>query len=446
MTNITLDYLIANNSRLLPHIEERAVRVSHHQTVMLQNSLQLPIMSGWAERATSAYTGIDLATELSENTDIPKANLYRNRLAASKPKEWGLAYELTDRRISSDPENILADVISALGIGLRRRIEELFFKAADSFTNKLSESTNFALRPPTIATLLGLATQANHISPGVGDLLFVAHPYQVYQMYEELVAIGSAVTNKPIQGEAALSNLQQLPNLNNVALAIPNIGLITLSHNMPRRLQLKIRVHGANGNFRLQVGSGNNIVPTSSPSSTTVYNITTTIAVAGMNAARIKAALDALNQGTWTVTGTNTGTGFTIVYPTDLFLPDYYQLRVATDTSAPDNISLESNAPIGYIQKSAYDNVGGTDPYSDTPVDINGNNLGISLDETGATARMLAYRRNALAFDARTAPKLTADLLKDERVIRYAYYQTFNATGWDVRNGFTYMANAAAFI
>ena len=430
MTNITLDYLIANNSRLLPHIEERAVRISHQQTVMLQNSLQLPIIPGWAERATSAYSGISSAMELSENTDIPKANMYRARIASSKPKEWGLAYELTDRRISSDSENVVADVINALGVGLRRRIEASFFSAAaTSFANKYNENRNFLSSRISFDTLLRLATEANHISPSAGDILFVAHPYQLFGMYQDLIAMGTNANTMTQQGQAALSNLTQMPNLSNVALAIPNIGLVTISHNMPRRLQVNLRIHGAAGTFRLSVGD----------------KTTGDITVASLTAAGIKTALDALAIGTWTITGTNTGTGFVINYPPDLFLPDYAQIRPATDTSTADNVTLDSNIPVGYIQKSKYDKVSGTDPYSTgAPKDINGEDLGFVLQEANGVARLLAYRRNALAFDARTAPKLTAELLKDERVIRYAYYQTFNATGWDVRNGFSWVALAAS--
>ena len=435
MPDITLEYLIANDSELLPHIEERALEVSHHQTVMLQNMLPLPPMSGWAERATSAYLNTDVAVELEEAEAIPVSSLYRHRLSSVKPREWGLAQEVTDRRISSDPENVIATVINSLGIGLRRRIEQNAFAAANSFIYKLGSGDALSL-----ATLLALTSQANHVATAPGNLLYVVHPYQVFHMLSDLITIGSS-SNVTQENRAGFLNLREMPDITNAAIAIPNIGLLTISHNMPRRLSLRLKVHGTAGTFRLQVGEGHSIVPTSDRSTTTPYNITAEIA-GGAAATVIKTALDNLNQGIWTVGGTNTGVGFLVTYPTDLYIHDLYQIRVPVDLSTADNVTLDSPAPLTYIQKSSYDKVSGTSPYTVVPNDIAGVALGIEFDEVTATAKALAYKPRALAFDPRTPPKLTSETQLDERLLRYAYYQTFGIVAWDPRMGFTYEAEA----
>ena len=437
MTEINLGYLIANNSALLPHIEERALEISHHQTVMLQNMLTLPAMTGWAERATSAYLNTGVATELSENTAIPISSLYRHRLSSVTPKEWGSAQELTDRRISSDPENILATVINSLGLSLRRRIEQNAFEASNKFVFNYGASNSKL----SLATLLAITSQANHVATAPGNLLFVVHPYQVYSMLEELISISSSVTDKAQEGRAVLSNLSELPNMSNTPLRIPNVGYLTISHNLPRRLVVAMKVHGTGGTFRLQVGEGRDVVPASSPVAGFPYSVTIPIA-ADATIVVVKAALDALNRGAWTVALNASSLVYTITYPPGLYLHDLYQIQVPVDISAADNVTLDSPAPLSYIQKSKYDKITGTSTHTNPPKDIDGTALGVSFEEVSASAKMLAYKPRALAFDPRTAANLVSETKLDDRVLRYAYYQTFGIVAFDPRMGFTYLTNA----
>ena len=441
MSRITLEYLKANASALLPHIEERALELSHKNTPILQHCLIKDDLSGWVDRKVSSYLDSDDATELSEATDIPTGNIYRARLATSTPKEWGRAYDLTDRRIESDPSGILSTAITYLGKGLRNRIEEQLFNSA--YSSFVGGEFGGATESVTLASLLGIMTYANHVSRSPGDLLFMFHPYQVHHLIHELLAISSGPTvagdDARKQG-AAFSNLQYIPNLYNNTMRIPNVGLLSMSDNVPRNVSYKLRIYGAGGTFRLQIGEGGLVVPDSNRSLFTKYNITTALA-GNISAANFKIALDALNMGAWTVALASNV--YTLTPPADLYLNDRYQLRPAIKLDAADDVTLDSYDGQMYVQKSAYDKITGTSPHTGTtPTDVFGTALGFKLEELNGCANAVVFKRNALLFDPRKPAKLNSDDKNDGRTLRLSYYQVFGTAGWEAREGFTYMTYA----
>ena len=445
MTNISLAYLQANSSELIPHIEERAIEISHRQTPVLQRCLIFDNMVGWADRKVSSYLDTDDAEELSENVAIPISNIYRRRLATSTPKEWGSAYDITDRRISTDPSGIISNAINALGIGLRRRIEnQLFQSAIDGFIGNRAGRTTFNV---TLGDLLSFVTYANHVSRSPGAFTFVFHPYQVYNLLKSLLELSTA-TNAQEAG-AASNNLSSLPDMTTTFFRLPNLGDITISGNIPRRVTYRIYVYGASGTFRLQIGRGNAIVP-ATPVSGTKYNITAEIAVTGLSTTTLATALTNLGYGTWTVAGTvGSANGLKLTPPASLSFNDRDQLRPAIKVDAADDITLDSSDPIMYAERSKYDKVAGTIPTAlatkaSTAKDINGTVVGFEMEESNAEAYGIAFKRNALLFDPRSDPTLFSEFTKDGRVMHLSYYQTFGTTAWEARDGFVYASIASS--
>ncbi len=110
-----LSQVFGNGKDFIPHVEMGALRWSQRKFVMLPRVTNLGDMTGWNVRKISEYLKFRSAQTLAEDTEIPNTTLARARKAEIEPKEIGDRYRISDRRVSTDIENIIGDVIEALG-------------------------------------------------------------------------------------------------------------------------------------------------------------------------------------------------------------------------------------------------------------------------------------------------------------------------------------------
>lgn len=410
----TLSYLIANDRELLPHIESTAIKLMRRNYVLPGRVLTLNDMNGWNIRKVSEYVQTRRAVELAESTAIPATEIMRARLNSIEPKEVGDAYEVSERRINTDYAGIVVEIASALARSVGERIEvDLFATLNDAFVNNNINNTgsDFSTEMLVAAEMM----MQPHFD-GATAMYHVAHPYQTLPILKNLVRITDSES-----GTAAMNNLARM-SARTIPL-LPGMSVVTGALH-PRNVILQLNVQGDGGTFRLQVGDG--YVEGENITAAIDYDATTATMVSD-----IQTALNALDMsgfysgaGTWTVTGSDE-TDLTITPPSDLFLDDFSQLRIAN--------KYDSDAVINHYfdvitQKSAYDLV--TTP--DTGVtDMNGVEVGVVLKERSATARVYSYFEDAIVRDVRKPITPFSDLeIHDGRTNRYALSTTYGTGSW----------------
>lgn len=418
--------------KLIPHIEELALRYVIRNYVMAQRVSLFTDMNDWNVRKISEYLPARRAGELSEDTDIPDTNLLRARKATIEPKEVGDRYRISNRRATTDIENIVADTVAAIGKGIGDKVEvDLYDAALSTFRGGALGSTAVDY---SISLMVSAATLFRQRARN-GQLFHVIHPFQALPVMQSLIDYAGAQTNMAYRDSAATrlqnSNLREfdLPTFGNVNLAIGEF--------LPRKVIHKIAVYGTGGTFRLQLGNG----------SVVGENITAAItvsAVAATMASNIKTALDTIlaagsyysGSGTFTVTGAAID-DLTITPPTDLYLDDENQLRVAVKYDTDATLSggfIEAN-----LQKSAYDLVTGITP---TLTDADGEDLGLALWERSAVCKSLMWQRGALILDIRQPVNSFFELTKQGRTAEYSGTMVYGAGKWSPEQGMTILTKA----
>lgn len=409
----TLQYLIANNRELLPHIEMSAIKLIQKNYVLPGRVLTLSDMKGWNIRKISEYIPPVRAGELQESTAIPTTEVLRSRLAEVAPKEIGSAYEISDRRYTTDPEDILVDTVKFLARAIGERIEQDLYSTLNSAILRVidNKTQNYEFKDTVAATTV----MQQHFD-GVSQLHHVFHPYQLYPIIGNMVKVTDATT-----GQAAMMN----GGATQAQLYNSPVGTLVTGTMHPRRVIIKLHIAGDGGNFRLQVGDGNVIG----------VNITDEInysATASAIDGDIKTALEALTfpgNGTWSVTGSSLD-DITVTPPPNLYLDDFSQLRVANEYNEKATINHYFDST---TQKSSYDKI--TNPATGV-FDMNGSQLGVVVRERSATAKVYSFFGDTIVRDVRESVKVHSNLeLHDGRTTRYAMYTKYGVAPWRAYRG-----------
>lgn len=429
LTNIA--FLRANNNELLPHIEESAMTFIFHQYAMLPRVKHFNDMVGVNTRKVSQYLPTRRASELTEATDIPDTKLDRARLNEITPVEVGEQYKISNQRIATDLEDVLSDISASLGKSVGDKIEaDLFAAAQASFLGG-----NFGAFGSDWDLGLGIQTRmvAQQRFPQSGALNHVVHPYQLVPFLTDAVTVTNSTTVK--------DGLFNLSNANTAAMSfdIPQLGSIVAAPLVPRRVIFKFGMFGTAGTFRLQVGDGyvigENITAQITASATEATLIT-----------NVDAALAALDMssfysgsGAFVTTGSD-ALDMTITPPSDMFLDDNSQLRIAIDVVTADNVTLDGNSFDVQIQKSAYDLV---TTLSGSPLDMDGAELGVDIKERSGTAYGYSFFNDALVFDERGGFEVGSDLtLNQRRTFAYFISGFYGAGSWVPQHGFRVLSTA----
>lgn len=374
MTMTSVQQILANPS-LVPWVEEAAFKYSMQRFVMASRVLVKTDMSGWNTRKISELLRPTGAKALSEGVEIPASKMHRKRLAEIAPSEWGDMYPITDRRIDTDPESVLSDVVTALGysLGLRRE-QELFRVVLANAEHAFTYGTNYDI---------GHAIQAQTLFGGKnydGEVFHVIHPYQELSIMSELLKMSNTA----------------VPDFRNEFIRQWNFGgfgglNIAVSNMTPRKVLSRL-VFGsapvAAETFRLRFG----------------LKDTANIAIGANVAAtvtNIKTALDALGFGAFTVTGTN-----------------YNNVRVQSPVFVDEEMQLEL----------------GRDDEGDIVNNVTGS---IVIQEVSAVARAPFFERSGVIYDIRKALNVYQEWFPRRRTLEIGAYETYGVGAWrDERLGF----------
>lgn len=378
---------------LTPYIEEAAFKYVMHGYVMAQRVRTLTDMSDWNVRKVSEYLHPRRAKDLSEDTAIPDTILLRARKNQISPKEVGDRYRISDRRASTDLENIVSDTAQALGKAIGDRVEaDLIAGANSAFVGGSfgSSSTTYNVDLP-IAAQFEFSKQAQN-----GQLWHVIHPFAARDVMTELVKYGSDTTALDFRNQAIAG--WYVPAFGGLNIAISSF--------IPRNITywLQINAGATGGTFRLALGDGTEY-------QTGAITVSTTAATMKSN---VKAALEALTiagNGTWTVNGT-TFDKLELVPPATLYLDAQSELRAAVDPANP-------HVPTA---KSAYDLI------SDGSGVLAGK--GFQIYEKSASCKNLLFFSDAIVFDVRQPVRSFYETVNQGRTAEYSAHMTYGVGAW----------------
>lgn len=401
-----LSQIYGSGKTFIPHVEMGALRWSQRKYVMLPRVTNFGDMTGWNIRKISEYLKFRSAQTLSEDTEIPNTTLARARKAEIEPYEIGDRYRISDRRASTDLENILGDVVEALGTSIGEAKErDLIAKAYAGFiggtlgTSAVDYSLDF-----------GIDGQHEFMKTARTGLIYhVIHPFQAKKILKDLVAFSGSSAGAPLDFRNAAIRSWQVPGFDNLNIAVGDF--------IGRNIINNILVYGTGGTFKLALYDGQNAG----------VNVTAAITVSATPATmrtNIKNALEALTfsgNGTWTIGGT-TLLDMTITPPTTLWLDAESELRVAVDYANPSVIG----------EKSAFDVITGL---SGAPTDVDGDSLGVVVTEKSASAKGLLFQADSLIHDSRDKVRGSFELVNQGRTAEYAAYTTYGAKSWRREKG-----------
>lgn len=401
-----LSQILGSGKTFIPHVEMGALRWAQRKYVMLPRVTNYGDMTGWNIRKISEYLKFRSAQTLAEDTEIPNTTLARARKAEIEPKEVGDRYRISDRRVNTDLENIIGDVIEALGTSIGEAKErDLMAMAYSSFIGGTlgSSSVDYSLDLPIDGQHEFMKTART------GLIYHVLHPFQARKILKDLVAFSGSSAGAPLDFRNSAIRSWQVPGFDNLNIAVGDF--------VGRNIVNNILVYGTGGTFKLALLDGQDAG----------VNVTAAITVSAVVATmktNIKSALEALTftgNGTWTVGGT-TLLDMTITPPANLWLDAESELRVAVDYANPTLIG----------EKSAFDLITGL---SGAPLDINAASLGVVVTEKSATAQGLLFQSDSLVHDSRDKVRGSFELVNQGRTAEYAAYTTYGVKGWRREKG-----------
>lgn len=114
--------IVSQISQFVDNVHEGALYVAQQRFVMNRLVKQFR-GKGMAARDVTQYVEGTVDTDLGELEDLTPSLFERRLLAQIKPKEIGKQYLVTDRRIDTDTEDVMADAALELGYEIGKAVE-----------------------------------------------------------------------------------------------------------------------------------------------------------------------------------------------------------------------------------------------------------------------------------------------------------------------------------
>lgn len=109
-------------NQYVPEVWEAALQYAKQNFVM-PGLVRTFSMSGFNTRNVTEYVEGSVDTNLGELEDLTPQLLERRLLASLTPQEHGTQYIITDRRLESDLEDVLADAAMSIGYSIGKQME-----------------------------------------------------------------------------------------------------------------------------------------------------------------------------------------------------------------------------------------------------------------------------------------------------------------------------------
>jgi len=146
-------------------------------------------MPGFNTRNVTEYLEGTVDTDLGELEDLTPQLLERKLLATLTPQEHGTQYIITDRRIESDLEDVLADAATAIGYEIGKQLE---LHLLSDFSKLTGGSVGTAGQPLSWANIY--AARTTLAAAGIpGPYTVVLHEFQYHDLATAANIAGSSL-------------------------------------------------------------------------------------------------------------------------------------------------------------------------------------------------------------------------------------------------------------
>lgn len=132
MATTTTTYSLVR--QFLPDVWEAALDYAQQNFVMGNLVTVFADMAGMQGRMVTENEAGTVNTNLAETQDLTPQAFNRRLLASLTPAEHGMQYMVTDRRVASDDESVLADIAQEIGYAMGKKVEQDLLGDFSSFT------------------------------------------------------------------------------------------------------------------------------------------------------------------------------------------------------------------------------------------------------------------------------------------------------------------------
>lgn len=205
-------------SDLLPDIWEMALFYAQSGFVMPRLVTGYSDMSGMVPRKISEYVETAVTDNLAETADLSTARVTFDRglRQTLTPKEIGKQFIITDRRVESDLENVMADASRDLGYTMGKKVEQdLLGQFADFQGGVFGDESQDMTMEQIFAARARL--EAADIP---GPYFTVIHPYQFFQLWQ---AFNDLSNPAPLPVRATANASYYVTNIADVQIVVSTL-------------------------------------------------------------------------------------------------------------------------------------------------------------------------------------------------------------------------------
>jgi len=173
-------------SDVLPDIWEAALFYAQHAFVMPSVVRTFTDQTGFVPRKNTLYIETGVEDNLAETADLTTVPFDRDLRSTLTPKEIGKQFIITDRRVESDLEDVMADAALDIGYTIGKQLE----------TDLLARFTSFELTQGLATTDMSTGAlmearallEANAVP---GPYTAVIHTYQYLDIFSDFTALAT---------------------------------------------------------------------------------------------------------------------------------------------------------------------------------------------------------------------------------------------------------------
>lgn len=168
-------------STLIPDIWENAMWYAQHMFVMPRLVTTFSDQDGMEDRKNSLYKETGIQDNVAETADLDSYRYEFDRDLASTltPKEVGKQFLMTDRRVRTDTENVMADAAVDLGYAAGKKVEQdLLGLFANGTGGQFGDETNSASM-----NLIQAGRAKLEAAAVPGPYVAVLHPFQWFDIH-----------------------------------------------------------------------------------------------------------------------------------------------------------------------------------------------------------------------------------------------------------------------
>lgn len=173
---------------LLDPIREGALMYAQYNFVAPRIVKTFSDRSGFLSRVNSIYRETDVLDNLAETADLTNVQFDREAFASLSPKEVGKQFIITDRRLETDDENVMADAMVDIGYTVGRKVEGDTLAQFANLTGGQVGATGSAMSMSNVYNARAIL-EANAVP---GPYIVALHSYQWLDIFNDYVSLGNA--------------------------------------------------------------------------------------------------------------------------------------------------------------------------------------------------------------------------------------------------------------